>query len=164
MYQQNKTSESKVNFIQANNRCKSVLEAAKLAYTNKTKRSITSQKLCFWNFWQIANSVLNKVKSDIPPPFNGLELFSCTSDETILFAKNFSKNSNLDDSGISLPVFSSRTNLKQLNISVTPKIVEKVIANLESSKTFGPDCNPVVVLENCEPELSYILAEALICV
>ena len=27
------------------------------------------------------------------------------------------------------------------------------------SKVCGPDCIPVVVLENCEPELSYILAE-----
>ena len=33
------------------------------------------------------------------------------------------------------------------------------IANLNSSKASGPDCIPVVVLKNCEPELSYILAE-----
>ena len=26
-------------------------------------------------------------------------------------------------------------------------------------QTSGPDCIPVVVLKNCEPELSYILAE-----
>ena len=38
-------------------------------------------------------------------------------------------------------------------------MVKKVIANLESSKVSGPDCIPVVVLKNCEPELSYILAE-----
>ena len=31
--------------------------------------------------------------------------------------------------------------------------------NLDLSKTSGPDCIPVVVLQNCEPELSYILAE-----
>ena len=31
--------------------------------------------------------------------------------------------------------------------------------NLDSSKTSSPDCIPVVVLKNCEPELSYILAE-----
>ena len=55
----------------------------------------------------------------------------------------------------------SRTNLKLHNISVTPKMVEKVITNLDSSKTSGPDCIPVVVLKNCEPELSYILAELL---
>ena len=86
-------------------------------------------------------------------------MLSFTSDEAKLFAKNFSKNSNLDDSGISLPVFPSRTNLKLHNISVTPKMVKKVIANLDSSKASGPDCIPVVVLKNYEPELSYILAK-----
>ena len=68
-------------------------------------------------------------------------------------------NSNLDDSGISLPVFPSRINLKLHNISITPKMVKKVITNLVSSKVSGPDCIPVVVLKNCEPELPYILAK-----
>ena len=67
--------------------------------------------------------------------------------------------SNLDDSGISSPVFPSRTNLKLLNISITPKMIKKVITNLDSSKVSGPHCIPVVVLKNCEPELSYILAK-----
>ena len=38
-------------------------------------------------------------------------------------------------------------------------MVKKVITNLDLSKVSGPDCIPVVVLKNCEPELSYILAE-----
>ena len=54
-YQQNKSSESKVKFRQASNRCKRVLEAAKLAYANKTKEFISSQKLSSWDFWQIVN-------------------------------------------------------------------------------------------------------------
>ena len=33
------------------------------------------------------------------------------------------------------------------------------MTNLNSSKSSGPDCIPVVVLKNCEPEISYILAE-----
>ena len=86
-------------------------------------------------------------------------MLSSASDKAKLFAKNFSKNSNLDESGIFLPVFPSRTNLKLYNISVTLKMVKKVIMNLDSSKASGPDCIPVVVLKNCEPELSYILAE-----
>ena len=85
-------------------------------------------------------------------------MLSSASDKAKLFAENFSKNSNLDDSGISLPVFPSRTNLKRQNISGTPKMVRKVIINLDLSKVSGPDCIPVVVLKNCEPELSYILA------
>ena len=108
------------------------------------------------DFWQIANSVLNKGKSAIPPLFNGPEVLSSASDKAKLSAENFSKNS---DSGMFLPVFHSRTNLKLHNISVTPKMVKKVIMNLDLSKASGLDCIPVVVLKNCEPELSYILAE-----
>ena len=148
MYQNDKSSESKVKFRQASNRCKRVLEAAKLTYANKAKESITSQKLSSRDFWQIANSVLNKGKSAIPPPFNGPEVLSSASDKAKLFAENFSKNSNLDDSGISLPVFLSRTNLKLHNISVTPKMVKKVITNLDLLKASGPDCIPVVVRKN----------------
>ena len=70
-------------------------------------------------------------------------------------------SSNLDDPGISLPVFPSRTNLKLHNISVTPKMVRKVVINLDLSKASGPDCIAVVVLKNFdeEPELCCILAE-----
>ena len=38
-------------------------------------------------------------------------------------------------------------------------MVKKIITNLDSSKTSGPDCIPVEVLKNCESELSYILAK-----
>ena len=37
LYQKDKSSASKVKFRQASNHCKRVLEAAKLAYANKTK-------------------------------------------------------------------------------------------------------------------------------
>ena len=86
-------------------------------------------------------------------------MLSSASDKAKLFAQNFSLSSNLDDSGISLPVFPSKTNLKLHNISVIPKMVRKVVMNLDLSKASGPDCTPVVVLKNCDPELSYILAE-----
>ena len=38
-------------------------------------------------------------------------------------------------------------------------MVKKVITNLDLSKVSGPDCIPVVVLTNCEPKISYILAK-----
>ena len=37
-------------------------------------------------------------------------------------------------------------------------MIKKVITKNYSSKASGPDCIPVVVRKNCEPELSYILA------
>ena len=87
------------------------------------------------------------------------EALSSASHKGKLFVENFSMNSNFDDSSISLPVFPSRTNLKLHNISVTPKMVRKVVMNLDLSEAPGPDCIPVVVLKNCEPERSYILAK-----
>ena len=128
-----------------------VLEAAKLAYANKT-RVHHFQKFGSQDFWEIADSVLNKGKSAILP-LNDLEVLPSASDKAKLFTENFSKNSDLYDSGTSLPVFPSRTNLKLHNISVTPKMVKKVVSNLDLSKASGHDCIPLIVLKNSEPEL-----------
>ena len=81
-------------------------------------------------------------------------MLSSTSDKAKLFAKNFSKNSNLDDS---LSIF-PRTNLN-LHISVNPKMIKKFVMSLDWLKVCGPDCILVVVLKNCKPKLSCILAE-----
>ena len=86
-------------------------------------------------------------------------MLSSASDKAKLFAKNFSKNSNVNDSGIPFRAFPCRTNLKLHNISVTPKMVKKVIRNLDSSKASGSGCIPVVLFKSCEPGLSYVLGE-----
>ena len=119
---------------QARNRWKRVLEAAELVYATKTKESITFHKLGVLGIWRIANSVLNICKSAGLFLFSDQERLSSVSDKAKFFPKNFSKNSNLDESSISLPVFSSRTNLKQQKKSLTSKIVKKIIANCNSSK------------------------------
>ena len=62
---------------------------------------------------------------------------------------------------VKLLVFLSRTNLKLHNIFETPKMIEKIITILDSSKAARPDCISVMVVKNCEPERSYIIAEFL---
>ena len=120
--------KDKYKFRQASNHCKRVLQAARIAYANKTE-SIASQKLDSQDFGQIASSVLNKNKSAISPLFNVPEVFSSASAK--FFAENSSNNSNFDDPGTSVPVFPSRTNLKLHKTSVTPKMVKNVIMNLD---------------------------------
>ena len=44
--------------------------------------------------------------------------------------------------------------MKLHSISLISKMIKKVIMNLDLSKAYVPDCIPVVVLENSEPELS----------
>ena len=53
LYQQNKSSKSKVKFGQASSCCKRVLEAARLTYAAKTKESITSQNLASRDFVEL---------------------------------------------------------------------------------------------------------------
>ena len=97
------------------------------------QESITFQKLGSREFWRIANSVLSKGKSTMSPIMNGPEVLSSVTDKKKLFARIFSKNSNLDGSSISLSAFPSSTNLKLHNIHVTPKLVKKVVTNLDLS-------------------------------
>ena len=156
MYQKDKSSDSKVKLRQASNRYKRVLEGAKLAYANKTH--------LFPETWLLG--LFGELLTVFSTKVNLLYLLYSTTWRCYLlhlikqiFLLKTSKNANLDDSGISLPVFPSRTNLKLYNISVTHMMVKKVIMNLDLSKTSGPDCIPGVVLKNCEPELRYILAE-----
>ena len=70
LYQYNKSPAIKREFRQVSNHYKRVLEAAKLAYANKTKDSIISQKLGLRDFWPIATSVSDKSKPAIPLLFN----------------------------------------------------------------------------------------------
>ena len=67
-----------------------------------------------------------------------------TSDKEKLLADNFSKNYNLDDLGISLPVFPYRNNPKLHNIPVTFKLVKKIIINLDCQR-----CQVVTVFQWC---------------
>ena len=97
LYQQYKLFEFKLKFKQACNHCKRVLEAAKLAYGNKITWLLALLANCY--------SVLGKGYSTITPQFNSPEVLSSASDRAKLFTKNFSKNTNFDDLGISLSIF-----------------------------------------------------------
>ena len=61
LYQKDKSSESKVKFRQASNRCKMVLEAAKLAYATKQKSPSLPRNLAVWTFVELLTLFLTKV-------------------------------------------------------------------------------------------------------
>ena len=81
-------------------------------------------------------------------------MLSSASDKAKLLAETFLRTLILMTQVSLYLFFPSRTNLKLHNISVTPKMVKKVIMNLKMSKASGPDCVLGVVLKLCEPEPS----------
>ena len=96
LYQQNESSESKVKFTQTSDCCKRVLEPTKLAYANKTKRVHHFPR-------NLALKTFDKLLIVFSIKVNLLYLLS--SDKAKSYSRNFFKNSNLDDSCISLPIF-----------------------------------------------------------
>ena len=67
LHSSTKTDESHRLFKLARNRCKMVLDQAKLEYAEHVRNNISIQKLCTRVFWRTANSVPNNNKSAIPP-------------------------------------------------------------------------------------------------
>ena len=101
----NKNSVVKIQNLIVNHESRWITNHNPLSWTlaNKTNKSITFQKPGYWDFWWIASCILNKSKSAIPNLFNDPELLSSASDKVNMFTKNFSENSNLDDSRICFP-------------------------------------------------------------
>ena len=104
---ENKIFASKVKFREASNKCKRALEPA-IAMVIKQKSLSLSTKKTHMTFGKLLIVFSTKV--------NLLYLlylmdqgFSSASDKAKVLAKNVSKNANLDDPGISLPAFLSRT-------------------------------------------------------
>ena len=87
-----------------------------------------------------------------------MEMLSSASDRAKLFPENFLRTLILMTLDFSLTVFYYRTNLK-VHVSVTPKIIKKVITNHDSQKASGLYCIPVELFKNPQPEDSFILVE-----
>ena len=79
---------------------------------------------------KIADTSFNKVKSDITHLLNSPEVLPSPSDKVQFLIKTFQR---------------------------TLILVKNVINKLDLLKPSGPNCILVVVLKNCEPQLSYVL-------
>ena len=85
-------------------------------------------------------------------------MLSSVPDKVTLLVETFPYNSNIYDSRSSLPSSPSEANTKPHDISVTPRILNKVVTGLDISKI------PVLLLKNYRTEFSFILADLLTCV
>ena len=83
---------------------KGFLKLPNLHMLRKQKSPSLPRNLVLGTFGELPVVFSAKVNLLLPPLFKALEVLSSGSDKAKFFAENFSKNSNLDDSGISLPV------------------------------------------------------------
>ena len=69
--------------------CKKVLESAETVHANKIEESFATEKLGSGDFFRLAYSVLNKIKSVISQMSRGTRFLLSLSDDLKLFAKIF---------------------------------------------------------------------------
>ena len=119
------------------------------------KKEYHSPETCLSQLDELVTVFLTKINLQY---FVYLGVFRCCLLHAKVFAKIFFKSSNLDESGICSPAFPSRIYMRLHNIPVTLDLVKKVTIDLDSSKVTRPGCILVVVVKNCEPELSDVLA------
>ena len=133
---------------------KRVLERAKLAYANKIKQPINSQKLNFHVFEEITKSILNIDEFTFSTLFNGPDMSPSASNKAELFAKIFYHLILI------IQVYFYLFFLLELIWNcITFKLLWKFITNLDLSEVPVPDFIPMVVKQNCELEPSHILAQ-----
>ena len=159
LYQQHPSPGNRKLFVTARNQCKYIIRDAKAAYQERIRTRISAQRVGSREFWRIMKSVRSNGKLSIAPLFNGPEVLTSSVDKSSLFAKLFSSNSTLDDSGHELPEFTPRTDVTIESCPITASQVASVISQLDSSKATGPDGIPVIVFQKCSPELSPILSK-----
>ena len=70
-------------------------------------------------FGKLLTVISKKDKPTISPLFNDTEVLSSASDKANIFPEIFSKNSTINNLGISLPAFPARTTLNSVCLFTT---------------------------------------------
>lgn len=161
-YRRNRIAANLDQYRAARKHCKETLHEAKSRYASHVRDSIAKQKLGSKDFWRIYNSVMNRNKSTIPAlncSDSKAPMATTSAEKAELLSTQFSKNSCLDDGGVTPPPFAMRTQETVPSPPISVKCVKRIISCLDTSKSSGPDGIPVILFKKLSPELSPLLSK-----
>ena len=152
------TPHSRALFVQAHNLCSKTINQAKFTFVKRINKKIASCQTGSRSFWSLAKVVLQNIcHSPHPPLKTNSGSPSCTlSCKANLFASTFASNSNLDDQDVQAPLYPTST-ITMSSMKFSTCKVQKVLLQLNTSKSSGPDGIPAIVLKSCVPELPPVL-------
>ena len=126
-----------------------------ILHINNKIASCQTGSRCFWSLAKVVSQ--NFCHSSFPPLKYSSGSSSCTpSFKANLFASTFASNSNLDDQDFQPPLYPTST-ITMSPIKFSTRKVRKVLLQLNTSKSSGPDGIPAIVLKSCAPELAPFL-------
>ena len=148
------TPHSRALFVQARNLCSKIINHVKYSFVNCINNKIASCQTGSPSFCSLATVVSqNCCYSSFPPPKNSSGSSSCTpSSKTNHFPSTFTSNSNLDDQDFQAPFYPPST-ITMPPIKFSTRKVRKILLQLNTSKSSGPDDILAIVLKSCAQEL-----------
>ena len=152
------TPHSRALFLQARNLSSKTINHAKSSFVKRINNKIASCQTGSRSFWSLAKVVSqNFCHSSFPPLKNSSDSSSCTpSFQAILFASTFASKSNLHEQDCKAPLYPTSTITMSL-VKFCTHTVQKVLLQLNTSKSSGPDGIPAIGLKSCVPELVPVL-------
>ena len=152
------TPHSRDLFVQARNLCSKTINHAKSSFVKRINNKIASCQTGSRSIWPLAKVVSqNFCHSSFPPLKTNSGSSSCTpSSKANLLASTFASNSNLVEQDFQAPLYPTST-IAMSPIKFSKWKVQKVLLQLNTSKSSGPDGIPAIVLKPCAPELALIL-------
>ena len=140
------TPHSRALSVQARNLCSKTINHAKSPFDKRINNKIASCQTGSRSFWSLAKVVSqNFCHSSFPPLKNNS---SFPSSKANLFASTFASNSNLDDQDFQPSLYPTSI-ITMSPIKFSTRKVRKVLLQLNTSKSSGPDGIPAIVLKQC---------------
>jgi len=151
-----RSDESRQHYNKVRNRCKTIIKRQRFLHNQELKRKIIDLPANDRSFWSFAKTVKNNFcESSFPPLLsnNSDKLISDSQEKADLFADLFSKNATLSSSTISPPNVPAVSH-SMPRIYFRTRTIFKLLLNLDTNKSSGPDELPAVVLKNIASSIS----------
>lgn len=154
------TSDARAAYTEARNSCTNIIDEAKNNFVRGMADKVASCPSGSRSFWGMAKSISsNFCESRFPPLINNDGSISSNPfSKADTFAKTFSSNSTLDDTGHSPLSFPNLPYIMP-DIKISSRLVRQTLQKLDIKKATGPDGVPPIVLRRCAPELAPVLSK-----
>ena len=118
-----------------------MIKNGKSDYFRNVSEKIKSEHYGTKNWWNLIKNLMGTSGRDrsIPPLQLHDTVISSDIDKCEIFNNYFCEQSNLDDSGVNLPVLTAVTHEKLEVVRISETEVEDIFKTLDCSKATGPD-------------------------
>lgn len=154
----NPTDEKRAAYILDRNNCNLTIQAAKQAFNNRVTKKLLDCPSGSRPFWSLAKVISNNFCHSTFPPLlkDDGALATSSKEKADLFAATFAKNSTLE-AGQKEPPNIPNVQASMPEVKFRTKSICRILKQLNSRKSTGPDGIPAIVLKECSPELAPLL-------